>query len=330
MKLDPVKQGKISVYLQIFIEATRKLGYNCEIIDPLRLIRIEANGKSFCIYKTRIPVNNSVSCIISKSKTMTAKFLRGAGLPAPKHELFEDIEPARKYFEKNSSRRLVIKPDYGIGGDGVSLTTDSVEQFDQAFLEAKKFSLKVVIEDFVTGKNYRVLVLGGKVIGVALRLAAQVTGNGTDTIAALVEAENSTRQVRSSSKIDLGDEVNRFLAGQDKSLGTIPAAGEIVPLRTGTNLSTGGFTIDVTDQINPETAATVIKAVKVIGLEYAGVDIITEDLAAPLTSANGIINEINFNPGLRIHQYAKDRGERDVAAEIIKYIAENYEPYKFI
>jgi cyanophycin synthetase len=330
MKLDPVKQGKISVYLQIFVEAARKLNYVCEIIDPLRLIQIEGNGKSWYIYKTRIPVNNSVSCILSKSKTMTAKFLREAGFPAPKHELFEAIEPARVYFQENCSRRLVIKPDYGIGGDGVSMTTDSVEQFDQAFLEAKKFSEKVVIEDFVPGKNYRVLVIGGKVIGVALRLAAQVTGNGTDTIAALVEAENSTRKIRSSSKIDLDEEVNRFLGGQNKSLETIPAAGEIVPLRSGTNLSTGGFTIDVTGQINPETADMILKAVKVIGLDYAGVDIITQDLSVPLSSANGIINEINFNPGLRIHQYAIDRGERDVAAEIIKYIAENYEPYKFI
>ena len=182
-------------------------------------------------------------------------------------------------------------------------------------------SKKVIGEKFIHGENYRFLTLNDKVIGIVRRKAAHVIGDGENTIRKLVEISNNQRREQVMMPIVLDNEVDIKLGRENMNLDSIPQKDQEVILRYSCNLTMGGTTEECSNEVHDYYKQLAVKAIKAVGSEFGGVDIIAKDITKPDECA---VNEINYNPGLRLH-YKVDKGEQvKVAIPIMEYIRDKY------
>ena len=201
---------------------------------------------------------------------------------------------------------VTVKPHDGNQGRGVSVNLWTKDQVRKAFEAAVQRSSTVLVEENVKGKDYRFLVVGDHLVAAARRMPAHVVADGVHTVAELIEEENTDPRrgdyhALPLSKIPLDDISRAVLADQGLTADSIPPAGKIVLIRRNANLSTGGTAVDVTDTVHPVNASFAVAAAKSVGLDIAGVDIVTEDISVPLDEQGGKIIEVNAAPGLRMH-----------------------------
>jgi D-alanine-D-alanine ligase-like ATP-grasp enzyme len=312
-----------NIHLSYYVAAADKLGIDYEIIVKGLMAKFSANNKIWYIINTVTPLNNIPSGTIAKRKYLTNLILSKNNIPVPTQAKILNQNEALEFFRQYN--HIVLKPSQAIGGHGVSILPQNEDEVIAAFESAKSHSkskgdIKVLAEEFIAGENYRVLVLDNKIIGVVRRLPARVIGNGTNTIEELINLEDENRKARLLGPIPVDAEVIKKLTHENKSLVTIPQAGEVVYLRYNANLTTGGTTQECASEVSDYYKDLCINAVKACSMKFAGVDLITPDITKPAKCA---INELNYNPGLRPH-YKPDSGEVvDVASEIMKYISEN-------
>jgi cyanophycin synthetase len=207
----------------------------------------------------------------------------------------------------------------------VSLNLTSEREVLEAYRLAKKYCGKVLVEKYVSGRHYRVLVVGGRVVCASERIPAHVVGDGASTVRRLVDIANSDPRrgewhEKPLTKIRIDRIVANTLARMGLSLDHVPEPGEIVYLRDNSNLSTGGIAIDVTDEIHPDTARTVARAASIIGLDVAGVDLVMNSICEPLNSDNGAVIEVNSGPGIRMHHYPSKGRARDAGEAIVAHL----------
>jgi D-alanine-D-alanine ligase-like ATP-grasp enzyme len=309
-----------NIHLSYYVAAADKLGITYEIVVKGLMAKFTSNEKSWFIINTVTPLNSIPSGTIAKRKYLTNLVLGSAGIPVPAQARIQTSEQAVEFF--NEHKDIVIKPAQAIGGHGVSILPINEAEVRQAFKIAyekskSKTETKVLAEEFISGENYRVLVLGEKVIGVVRRLPAKVIGDGVNTIKELIKAENIERQAKLLAAIPIDAETIKKLFHENKDLSYIPKVNEVVYLRFNANLTTGGTTVECADEMCKYYKDLCINAVKACGMKFGGVDLITPDITKEAKCA---INEINYNPGLRPH-YKPDGGKVvDVALEIMKYI----------
>jgi cyanophycin synthetase len=216
----------------------------------------------------------------------------------------------------------VVKPRRGNQGRGVSVRLSSRESILAAFANAIPGEEEVIVERHIEGADFRLLVIGGRLIAAARREPPKVVGDGTRTIAELVAIENldprrGDDHSTSLSKMRL-DEIGReILAEQGLTVDSVPEAGRVVVLRRNANLSTGGSAADVTDTVHPDVARAAIEAAQMIGLDVAGVDVVALNVEEPLEITCGAIVEVNAAPGLRMHVEPSSGQGRPVGAAII-------------
>ena len=182
----------------------------------------------------------------------------------------------------------------------------------QAYEAARKESESVLVEKFIPGHDYRLLVVGDRVVAAARREPAQVLGDGMHTVAQLVDQVNADprrgeHHATVLSKIKLDAIALAVLADQGFTPESVPPAGTVVLIRRNANLSTGGTAIDVTERVHPAVAASAVDAAKIVGLDIAGVDVVAQDISRPLSEQGGVIVEVNAAPGLRMHLRAFGR-----------------------
>ena len=178
----------------------------------------------------------------------------------------------------------------------------------------------VLVEEFIEGENYRLLVLGDEVIGIVHRVPAYIIGDGESTLQQLITAKNSLRNEKMLLPIPIDIELQSKLQTLGFDLNSIPPKDQKIYLRYNANLTTGGTTEECASIVNPYYKDLAVRAVKAIGLKYGGLDLITPDITQPAKCA---INEINYNPGLRLH-YKPDTGNIvKVAIPIMKFIRDN-------
>lgn len=278
------------------------------------------------IYQKRVQATlaSTTSCLaadIAGDKCLTKSLLARAGIPTPRGEV---VTSAREAIE--AAARLgvpvAVKPCTGNQGKGVSLNLLHYEEISRAFQMAFRYSSRVIVEEYITGRQYRLLVVGGKLAAAARRLPVQVTGNGVDTVAGLIRALNSDPRrgyghARPLTRIKIDEAVRITLERQEKSLNYRPLPGEVVLLRENANLSTGGSAWDVTFKVHPENAALAERAASIIGLDLAGIDLVAEDLGRPVREGTGAVIEINAAPGIRMHLFPSRGRGRNVAREIV-------------
>jgi cyanophycin synthetase len=217
---------------------------------------------------------------------------------------------------------VTVKPLDANQGKGVTTTCSTPEEVERAFEFARKYGRHVIVEEFLRGRDYRVLVTGRKIAAAAWRRPPHVTGDGVRTIRELVDIENANPargdgHTNILTKIPLDELALQVLAGQGYALEDVPAEGVSVDLRGNANLSTGGTAEDVTDLLPEETRDICIRAARTIGLDVAGIDIVCQDISQPLREQRGGIIEVNAAPGIRMHQYPSRGTPRDAGAAIV-------------
>lgn len=289
-------------HLRLYSEAAEELGFTVNVVHPKRLIEYSSDGMKWKIFMASTPLNDGAATSLSQSKSTTNLVLKLAGIPVPKQFSFFKFEEAFEFF-KNYKYPIVVKPDKGVAGRGVTIKPD-LNTFESAFKQAKEICKLVILEDFIPGVNYRLLVLDNKVIAAAERLPAFVVGDGQSTVQSLINLENSKRSINNNfSKIEINRIVLDVLNEQNLNLESVVEKDTQVLLRHNSNLSTGGVTINCSKDVHPDNAQLAVDACRAIGLGLGGVDLIIPDIRKSWKDTNCGINEINHNPGLRIHYY---------------------------
>lgn len=312
-------------HLNCYIEAAKKLNINYKILDSFYLVEFKKNKKKWNILKASVPINPLIPSLVCNNKHITQRILKDKGFPVPKFKSFSNKEEAKYYFlsQAKKDKLIVIKPTNALGGKGITIKPKNTDQFLEAFDCAKKYSPIVLIEDFIRGKNYRVVVLGNKVIAVCERLPSFIRGDGENNIKKLIEKENQKRKNKDMPEILYDDKVINTLKEKKIKQNEVIKKNKKIVLRENTNMSTGGVVIDKTLSINEDNKKLCIEAVKKIGLKLCGVDLIIPDIGKSYKKTYCAINEMNHNPGLRLH-YLPYKGEvRDVAYDVQEFIYNN-------
>jgi len=201
---------------------------------------------------------------------------------------------------------VVVKPRDGSQGRGVAVNIETRERVIQAFEVAEEISSEVIVERYIPGHDFRLLVVGGALVAASRRDPPQVTGDGQHTIRQLVDQVNADPlrgdgHATSLTKIRFDDIALATLKKQGFDADSVPPAGTLIFLRNNANLSTGGSATDVTDEVHPEMAARAVSAARMIGLDICGVDVVAESVHYPLEEQHGGVVEVNAAPGLRMH-----------------------------
>ena len=258
---------------------------------------------------------------LASDKEETNKILGQLGLPVPQQRLVQREDDAVRAAEV-IGYPVVMKPYNGNHGRGVALNLRLPEQVRAAFHVAQQISRSVVVERFVTGDDHRMLVVNSELVAVSRRLPGHVVGDGVSTVEQLVEAVNADPRrgighEKVLTRIDFDLQADRLLAERNYTRQSIPATGEMVPLRLTANLSTGGTAEDVTDVVHPDNAEMAVRAIKAIGLDVGGVDFLSTDITESYKEIGGAICEVNAAPGFRMHIAPSSGKPRDVAGAVM-------------
>jgi len=267
---------------------------------------------------------SSIAVETASDKELTIRLLDDVGIPTPRQRLVQSVDAALAAVEKLGFP-LVTKPLDVSHGRGVSLNLNSLDEIRWGYEIAAEYNRRVLIETFLPGKDYRVLVINNRVVAVAERVPAHVVGNGKQTIAELLEEVNRDPRrgfghEKVLTRITISHQTRVLLERAGYTLDTVPAPGEIFFLSSTANLSTGGTAIDRTTEIHYETREIARRAAMVIGLDVAGVDIITPDIRQPLREVGGGIVEVNAGPGFRMHLQPSTGKPRNVAKPVIQML----------
>lgn len=263
-------------------------------------------------------------------KQLTKDVLSALIIPVPEGSVAHSAKEAVGEAER-IGYPVVLKPLDGNHGSGVSTGLQNARQVEEGYEKALKVSKAVIVEKHIEGRDYRVLVVGGKVSAVAERRPPQVVGDALHTIRSLVEMENQNPMrgaghSKPLTRIELDETAVRLLHEGGLSPSSVPAAGTKVVLRRNANLSTGGTARAVTD-IHPKNAEFAVQAAKAVGLDVAGIDICSKDIAVPLTENGGAILEVNAGPGLRMHLNPSEGQPVDVAKDIVSHLFPEGKPF---
>jgi cyanophycin synthetase len=259
---------------------------------------------------------------ISSDKAETVRLLRRFGVPVPKQISVATPNEAWAAAQEIGVP-IVVKPRSSNLGKGVTTNLRERLEVENAVSEALRFSSSVLIEQQIAGLDHRVTIAESQIIAVAKRVPACVIGDGSRTIAQLVAAEN-LNPLRSDSgqhtllkALDIDDEVERRIAEYGYRVDSVPFAGETVYLRYCGNVSRGGIPIDVAENVHPENAAMLLKAVKLVGLDIAGIDYLTTDIARPWYEVGAAIVEVNSRSATRIHMAAEFGTTKSVMGRLL-------------
>lgn len=259
---------------------------------------------------------------LASDKEGTKQILREAGVPVPRGTVIYYLDELEEAIKDVGGYPIVVKPLDGNHGRGITININDYEAAQEAYEAARDVSKGVIVERFYRGRDHRVLVINGQVIAVAERVPAHVVGDGRATIEQLIEITNQDpRRGEGHDNLLTRIEVDRtswqLLDRQGYTLETVLPPGEICYLRATANLSTGGIAIDRTDVIHPDNVWLAQRIAKTIGLDIAGIDIVTTDIAKPLREVDGVVVEVNAAPGLRMHICPSEGIARNVAEPIL-------------
>ncbi len=246
---------------------------------------------------------------IAGDKSLTTSLLGSAGLPVPRADAVRTAEGAVAAADR-IGYPVVVKPLDGNHGRGVCLDLRDGAAVEAAFPIARAQSRRgvVQVESFVTGRDYRCLIIGGRMAAIAERVPAHVVGDGTHTVQELVDITNADPRrgvghEKVLTRIGLDDAALTLLAAQGYDLTSVPPDGETVRLALTGNMSTGGISIDRTFDAHPDNIEIAEEAAQLIGLDVAGIDFICPDITAPVRETGGAICEVNAAPGFRMHTH---------------------------
>ncbi len=264
---------------------------------------------------------SNIAVDIACNKEETKRMLDAASIPVASGSICVDEEDLESTIKK-IGYPIVLKPLDGNHGKGASINVTNWDDAVEGLAYAKKYSRRVIVEKFITGFDFRVLVIDNKLVAAAKRVPAHVVGNGRDTVQQLIDTTNLDPRrgyghEKNLTQIDVDRDTLDLLEKLHYTVDTIPAKDEIVYLKSTANLSTGGTSIDITDMMHPENIFLCERISRLIGLDICGVDIMAENLSQPLKENGGVILEVNAAPGFRMHLDPSEGLPRNVASPVL-------------
>ena len=264
---------------------------------------------------------SNIAVDIACNKEQTKKMLDAASIPVAKGSICVDEEDLADTI-KSIGYPIVLKPLDGNHGKGASINVTNWEDAVLGLEYAQKYSRRVIVERFITGHDFRVLVIDNKIVAAAQRVPAHVVGDGINSIEELIEIVNADPRrgyghENVLTEIEIDRDSLELLEKRNMTVNSIPEKDDIVYLKSTANLSTGGTSIDVTDMMHPENVFMAERISRIIGLDVCGVDIMASNLTQSLKENGGVILEVNAAPGFRMHLAPSEGLPRNVAAPVI-------------
>lgn len=311
---------------QIVLKGAIKRGIKFEIVDRSENFVLLNNGvkKEYIKQATKTSLDSYITALIMENKVVTKKVLADNDIVVPKGENYDDASEAKADYSDYKNMGTVVKPKSTNFGLGISIfkagfsKIDYEKAVDMAFYEDRS----ILVEEFIEGKEYRFFVIGDKTVGILHRVPANVIGDGEKSIEELVEIKNRSH-LRGKGyktpleKIVLGEAEKMFLDAQKKNIHYVPHKGERVFLRENSNISTGGDSIDYTDDIPDVYKEIAVKASKSAGAVICGVDMMIKDIKNTNPEGNYGVIEINFNPAIHIHCYPYVGKNRELGEKLL-------------
>lgn len=303
------------------VDEARRRGIPVERLDGQSLVRAGWGSRQHQFRASILDTTSHLAVVLAGDKQRTKLALQAAGVPVPRGIVTRSADEAVAFAARAGSA-VVTKPLNGNHGRGVTTGLSDERAVRDGFALARAISRDVVVEQHLGGRDHRVLVVGGSVVAVAERVPAHVVGDGISSISELIASLNSDPRRGDGhhdvlTKVVVDDALVTVLADRGLALTDVPARGDLVVLRQTANLSTGGEAIDRTDEIHPEVRAAAEGAALAVGLDVAGIDLLTGDIALPLSDTGGGVVEVNAAPGLRMHTHPSSGASRPVAAAVI-------------
>ncbi len=293
------------------------------------LVQFGWGSKQRRIQAAEMDTTSAIAESIAQDMELTKRLLLAAGVPVPVGRPVADIEDAWVAAQE-IGLPVVVKPQDGNQGKGVTVNITSREQLEMAYKVACEFRDDIMVERYLPGYDYRLLVVGDKLVAAARRDPPFVIGDGVHTVRQLVDQVNADPRrgdghATSLTKIRFDEIAIARLEMQGLTAESVPPKGKRVVLRNNANLSTGGTATDVTDDVHPEVAARAVAAAQMVGLDICGVDVVCDSVLKPLEEQGGGMVEVNAAPGLRMHLNPSFGKGRAVGEAIISSMFPNGE-----
>ncbi|HYE46308.1 MAG TPA: cyanophycin synthetase [Caulobacter sp.] len=316
-----VRKDAFGPTTQSLVDEARRRGIPVTRLNDQSLVQLGWGARRKILRASITGETSLIAVETAGDKSLTKALLDRVGVAVPKGQVVRTADEAVA-----AARRIkgpvVVKPLDGNHGRGVNLDLRTEDQVRWGFGQAARHSRRVIVEQQYTGRDYRILVIGGRVVAVAERQPAQVVGDGRHTVAELIEQVNADprRGVGHEAvmtRIAVDAHVEEMLARVGMTPESVPPRGRAIQLRATANLSTGGTAIDRTDVIHPDNAAMARRAALTIGLDVAGIDFIAPDITRSVRETGGGVVEVNAAPGFRMHLAPSEGQPRDVARAVI-------------
>lgn len=311
------------------VEEARRRGIPVRRLNSGSLVQLGLGKNLRRIQATLSDYTSAIAVEIAQDKDDTKRVLGNIGLPVPRGAVARTEEDAIAIAEE-IGYPVILKPLDANHGKGISPRADDELALQTAWAYSCQFGRRIVVEQFVVGRDHRVLVVNGTVVATAERVPAHIVGDGKCTVRELIDHYNrdARRGVGHTKVLTLlpSDETTgRFLALSGRTFETVPHKGEHVALRATANLSTGGTSIDRTDEMHPDNITACEMAAGVVGLDIAGIDVLTPDISVPFRENGAVIIEVNAAPGIRMHTHPAEGTPRNVGAPILDMLYPNGE-----
>jgi cyanophycin synthetase len=303
------------------VEEARRRGIPVRRLNARSLVQLGLAKNRRRIQATMADSTSAIAVEIAQNKDETKRVLGAIGLPVPVGDVAHDVNEALD-IATEIGYPVILKPLDASHGRGISPRLDDDEAIRAAWARAQQVSDSVLVERYVDGTDHRVLVVNSKAVAVAERVPARVIGDGTHTIRELIEIENrdprrGVGHTKILTRLPSDADTEEYLAEQDLTMASVPTEGRVVSLRPTANLSTGGTSIDRTEEIHPDNATACEMAAGAVGLDVAGIDVITSDISVPFRDNGAVIIEVNAAPGIRMHTHPAVGTARNVAAPVL-------------
>ena len=291
------------------------------------MVRFGWGSKQRRIQAAEIDATSAIAEAIAQDKELSKRLLHAAGVPVPRGRAVRDADDAWAAAQ-DIGLPVVVKPLDGNQGKGVTVNILNEAQLRAAYAVAIEFRDTVLVERYMPGNDFRLLVVGDKLVAAARRDPPKVVGDGVHTVAQLVDMVNADPRrgdghATSLTKIRFDDSARSCLRSQGFEADSIPDKGQRVNLRNNANLSTGGSATDVTDDVHPDVAARAVTAAHMVGLHICGVDLVCDSILRPIEEQGGGVVEVNAAPGLRMHLSPSFGKGRPVGEAIMSSLFKN-------
>ncbi|NTW31647.1 MAG: cyanophycin synthetase [Bacteroidetes bacterium] len=290
-------------------------------LDEYNLVQLGTGKYHKSVRATITSDTNFIAVETSDNKFLTSLMLTNAGIPMPE-TISADNTLDLLDFQKRLQKPIVVKPYEGYLGKSLTVNLKTEKEITNAFLQAKEFNDKVIAQPHVEGKSYRLLIIDYKFVAATELTPPYVSGNGALSVKQLIEQLNAQPERQQGDKgklsiVEIDEITEKLLSDNELTLDSVLSTGKTIFLKTSGNMKFGGSAKDVTDTVNPFNIFLAERAARVIGLNVAGVDFITSDIAAPINENGGVIIEINAAPDFRMHLNPTDGVSRNVAKSLV-------------